>query len=160
MYPSHPSPVAFAGPSPWASPGTSDYGKKMKVLVVDDSSAVRQRIFATLKAEPLVEETFQARSGEEALDLLEEYRPDFITLDMMLPGISGIEFLAEMKDRGFAPTVVVLTNYPYPAFRRRCIELGAKHFLGKSTDLERIVEILREEAELMGEGASMGESDS
>ena len=132
----------------------------MRVMVVDDSSAVRQRIFATLKAETHVEKISQASSGEEALDLLEKFRPDFITLDMMLPGITGIEFLAEMKERGLAPTVVVLTNYPYPAFRRRCMELGAKHFLGKSTDLGRIVEILREEAELMEEGSSMGESES
>lgn len=153
MYSSDLSSVALAAPSPWARPGTTDHGRIMRVLVVDDSSAVRQRIFATLKAETQVEEICQARSGEEALELMEQCRPDFITLDMMLPGISGIEFLDEMKERGLTATVVVLTNYPYPAFRRRCMELGAKHFLGKSTDLERIVEILRKEADLMEEGA-------
>ena len=121
-------------------------------MVVDDSSAVRQRIFASLKVHPRVEAICQATTGEEALALMAEFKPDLITLDMMLPGMNGLEVLAEVKRLDPAPVVVMLTNYPYPAFRKGCMDLGAEYFLGKSSVLERILGIVQEVAERLDGG--------
>ena len=119
-------------------------GSPMKILVVDDATSVRQRLFATLQKSEGVTEVVQAGSGEEALRILEDFQPDLITLDLMLPGMSGLEVLEEIRKTNAEVKVVVFTNYPYPAFRRKCRELGATRFFGKSTEVDRILEVLHE----------------
>ncbi len=116
----------------------------MKVLVVEDAASVRQRLVAGFRKAEGVRSVAEAASGEEALPLLDEGAPDLVILDLMLPGMSGLEFLEAMRERRSTAKVIVLTNYPYPAFRRRCLELGASHFFGKSTDLARILEVAGE----------------
>jgi len=117
----------------------------MRVLVVDDAASVRQRLLATFRKADGVREVAEAASGEEALELVQSFRPTLVTLDLMLPGISGLEVLEEMRAKNPEIRVVVFTNYPYPAFRRRCLALGASQFLGKSTDVERILELAQAE---------------
>jgi DNA-binding NarL/FixJ family response regulator len=117
----------------------------MRVLVVDDAASVRQRLLATFRKADGVEEVAEAASGEEALEVLETFKPSLVTLDLMLPGMSGLEVLEELRVRAPEVKVVVFTNYPYPAFRRRCLALGASQFFGKSTDVERILELAQAE---------------
>ena len=57
--------------------------------------------------------------------------------------MGGIEVLESLQDRGVSPTVVVLTNFPYPAYRKRCQELGAEYFFDKSTEFAAAVEVLQ-----------------
>jgi DNA-binding NarL/FixJ family response regulator len=120
----------------------------MKVLVVDDATSVRQRLLANFRKAVGVNEVAEAETGERALELLEEFKPDLVTLDLMLPGMSGLEVLEEIRDRDAKVKIVIFTNYPYPAFRRKCLALGATQFFGKSTDVERILEVIREPSEI------------
>jgi DNA-binding NarL/FixJ family response regulator len=117
----------------------------MKVLVVDDATSVRQRLTASFKRAEGVTEVVEAETGEEALQVFDGLAPDLVTLDLMLPGMSGLEVLEEMHRRDPTVKIVVFTNYPYPAFRRRCLELGAFQFFGKSTEVDRILTLAREE---------------
>ena len=117
----------------------------MRVMVVDDSTPIRQRLIASFRKASGVEAVAEAPSGEAALALLDDFRPDLIILDLMLPGMSGIEVLKTLKERRPAVKVAVFTNYPNSTFRRRCLELGATHFFGKTTELERILELVNEE---------------
>lgn len=115
----------------------------MRVLVVDDAASVRQRIAAVLNQAPEIEAVYEASAGEEALTLLESFRPDLMTLDLMLPGMTGLEVLEEVRRRDISVKVVVITNYPYPAFKKKCLDLGAIYFLPKNTGAREVVELLR-----------------
>jgi len=122
----------------------------MRVMVVDDATSVRQRLVASFRRTEGIDEVTSADTGEKALALFGEFGPDLVVLDLMLPGMSGLEVLEEMRPRDPKVKIVIFTNYPYPAFRRKCMALGATQFFGKSTEVERILQVLRE-----GEGKAL-----
>ncbi|MDP2957864.1 MAG: response regulator transcription factor [Longimicrobiales bacterium] len=128
----------------------------MRVMVVDDSTPIRQRLVAEFRKAPGVEAVSEAPSGKAALASVDDFRPDWVILDLMLPDMSGIEVLEALKQRHPSVRVAVFTNYPYPEFRRRCLELGATHFLGKTTEVERILELVLADRSLQAGTESEG----
>ena len=62
----------------------------MRVLVVEDSLTVRKRLVEMLSAEPDIEVVGEAEDGKRAIELCQQIRPDVVTLDMMLPVMSGL----------------------------------------------------------------------
>jgi len=119
----------------------------MRVMVVEDAGSVRQRLTAAFRKAPGISAVYEAESGELALEMLESCQPDLIILDLMLPGMSGVEVLSTLAEQDRSHVVVVLTNYPYPALRTRCLDLGAAEFMVKSTHLTRIIQVARGLAE-------------
>ena len=114
----------------------------MKVLVVDDSEVIRERIALTLSVLEGVELAGEAGDAETAVELNRLIDPDTIILDMRLSPGSGIEVLKRVKEEAGAPVVIVFTGYSLPQYRQRCMDSGADFFLNKSEDFERIPEIL------------------
>ena len=86
----------------------------------------------------------QARDAVEATKSILELKPDVVILDIRMPGGSGIEVLRKIKQHKTAPAVIMLTNYPYPQYRKRCMDAGADFFLDKSSEFNKIVEILKQ----------------
>ena len=78
----------------------------IRVLVVDDSAFVRKVVKQMLLRSPFVEVVGTARDGQEALELAEQHEPDVITLDLIMPGMDGVEFLRRMMARRPTPVVV------------------------------------------------------
>jgi CheY-like chemotaxis protein len=78
----------------------------------------------------------------EAIKAIRRLRPDSVILDIRMPGMSGIQVLKKIKQDLRAPVVIMLTNYPFGQYRRECAEAGADYFLNKSTEFEKINEIL------------------
>jgi DNA-binding NarL/FixJ family response regulator len=72
-----------------------------------------------------------------------EVKPHVIILDISMPGGGGFRAIKTIKQQQPTPVVIVLTNYPYPQYRQRCLENGADYFLDKSSDFERIPELLQ-----------------
>ena len=70
-------------------------------------------------------------------------KPDVVILDIHLPGSSGIEVLEAIKKDKPAPIVIMFTNYPYPQYRKRCMDLGADFFFDKSTEHEKLTEVFK-----------------
>ncbi len=102
------------------------------VLVCDDEDVLRALVRATLTGSgySLVE----AADGDESLRLARELRPDLIVLDMMMPGRSGLEILAEIRQEAapLASTpVLMLTARTQVSDRQAAAELGANRFLAK-----------------------------
>jgi CheY-like chemotaxis protein len=114
----------------------------VKILVADDSAAMRERLVDMLSQLEGIEQTAQAEDGREALSHVRESDPDVVILDIRMPGMSGIDVLARIKQGRSPPVVIMLTNYADPQYRRRCASLGADYFLDKTTGSYDIARIL------------------
>ena len=115
----------------------------MKLLVVDDSADVRKRIATLARDIDGIDFIFEAENAARAVDLARAMRPDFVILDLNLPGQSGLEILPLLKALLKVPTVLVLTNHADEAFARRCRELGADHFFDKSRQFQAAFDVVR-----------------
>ncbi len=74
--------------------------------------------------------------------LFRQHRPHAVVLDIQVPGINGLDLLAQFKQEHPECVVMVLTTYAFKEFRQRCTALGADHFFDKSTEFERVTEVL------------------
>ncbi len=105
----------------------------IKVLVVDDSALVRKLFGRVLASEPEFEVAF-ARDGLEALRLLEEFKPDVVTLDVQMPQMNGLECLDRIMLQRPSPVVMVSTVTAEGADATLdALRLGAVDFIAKPT---------------------------
>jgi DNA-binding NarL/FixJ family response regulator len=116
----------------------------MKVFIADDSAIIRERLINLLTECPGVEIIGQAQDATEAIAKLGTLNPDVVILDIRMPGESGIAILRSIKQCKLAPKVIILTNYPYPQYRDKCLELGADYFFDKSTEFDKIPMVLKQ----------------
>lgn len=117
---------------------------KLRVLVVDDSLSVRK--YASLILEGNGIEVLTAVNGQEALNLLESEKMDFILTDLEMPVMHGYELLAELKRRESlaAVPVVVITSRAGKHHREKALAMGACGYLVKPFDEESLLGKLRE----------------
>ena len=113
-------------------------GSSLKVFIVDDSADIRARLRAILSESEGVEVIGASGEARPALHAILALKPHVVILDLNLPDESGLEILEPIKQATFSPAVIVLTNYPYPAYRQRSLHVGADYFLDKSIDFDRI----------------------
>ena len=103
----------------------------IRVLVVDDSALVRKLFGAVLGNEPDLEVAF-ARSGLEALEQLESFKPHVVTLDVQMPGMNGLECLDRIMLEGPRPVVMVSSLTDASADETlQALRLGAVDFIAK-----------------------------
>ena|SRR6266850_252562 len=125
------------------SDGVQQNGRELKVLIVDDSPLISARLSHMLSEVEQVEIVGLAADGDEALRLFDESQPAVVLLDLEIPGCNGLEVLREVRRRAERCVVVMFTSYDLPDFRDACLRAGADFFLRKSTEFERVVEIVR-----------------
>jgi two-component system, chemotaxis family, protein-glutamate methylesterase/glutaminase len=118
----------------------------IRVLVVDDSAFVRKVVTQMLSRSPFVEVVGAARDGGEALEMCERLSPDVITLDLVMPGTDGLEFLRRQMAIRPIPVVVCSISHESGASALEAFELGAVEFVQKPTALatDRVFEIADE----------------
>lgn len=117
-------------------------GQRVRVLVVEDSTIVRERVVAMVSDLPNVIVVAEAKDGPEAQRHFQTYQPDVVVLDIQLPGISGLDLLPRFKRENPSCLVIVLTSYASKTLRRQCSALGADHFFEKCTEFVRVTEVL------------------
>lgn len=112
----------------------------MRVLIVEDAPA-EAKLYADLVAhhghDPIV-----AASAEAALESLAVTRPDAVLLDLLLPGMSGVEFLRVLSERRQPVPVVAISGIANEEEARRSLELGAVEFLPKPVPVNQLEMIL------------------
>ena len=114
----------------------------MKILIVDDSSLMRKVINNQVNIFEEVTVVGEAVNGIMAMEMVEKFDPDIVLLDLHMPEMSGIEVLKQIKKTRTNIIVCILTNYPYPQYKKKCLALGADHFLYKNEDFEKINSII------------------
>ena len=116
----------------------------MRVLIVDDSKTVCNGLQQILSNIAGVDIVLQAHTGKDAIIFISESKPDVVILDIRLPGLSGIEVLKDIRKKKLSSRVIMLTNYPYPQYRKKCEELGADYFFDKVAEIEEIPILIEE----------------
>jgi len=116
----------------------------MKVFIADDSPILRERLKTMLSDFPEVEISGQAKDTPEAIKFIKELKPDIVILDIRMPGGSGIEVLQSIKKDRPDIKVIVFTNYPYPQYRKKCMNLGADFFFAKATESEEVPKVIEQ----------------
>jgi DNA-binding NarL/FixJ family response regulator len=116
----------------------------VKILVVDDSRAVRARLHSMLAEEPGVVAVSESEGVAAAVAQLGALRPDVVVLDLHLHGgESGLAVLSAIAGPQ-RPCVIILSNDAGVAYRREAKLRGADHFFDKSTEFEQVAAIVRE----------------
>ena len=85
----------------------------------------------------------QAENVPEAVTAIRELKPDVVILDIRMPGGCGIDVLNTIDKSGRTPVVIMLTNYPYPQYRKKCFAAGADYFFDKSSEFEKVIDVLQ-----------------
>jgi two-component system response regulator NreC len=116
------------------------------VLVADDDELVRVGVVALLKAEPDLQVVGEAADGLEALRLAERLRPSVILLDLMLPGLSGLEVLRQIPSRAPGVRAVILSGCDSPAHVLAALRTGALGYVRKDSHPREVLRALREAA--------------
>lgn len=116
----------------------------INVFLVDDSVIIRQRLKRMLADVPEVQVIGEAGDAQEAMDAILRQKPDVVLLDIHLLNGSGIDVLQILKKAKPVPAVIILTNYPFPQYRQKCLEAGADFFFIKSTQFDQIVPALKQ----------------
>ncbi len=74
--------------------------------------------------------------------MVNKLKPDVVTLDIRIPGESGIEVLKKIKRTQPSTTVLVLTNYSQEQYKNKCCQLGGDYFFSKSEEFEKVEEVI------------------
>ena len=120
---------------------TKRIGSRAKGSVVDDEGAIRYSVSKTL--ERVGYKVLTASSGEEALELMEEQEFDVVLTDIRMPGISGVDLLARIKEHAADIVVILMTGYASLGTAVESLRLGAHDYLIKPSSSEDIRESVR-----------------
>ena len=118
----------------------------MKVFVVEDSAAVRERLVEMIRDVNDVEVVGEAATYDTAVAGIINTRPDVAVLDIKLANESGsgIDALIEVRKTLPGIRAIVLSNYTTPQHLKASADAGAEYFLDKSIEFERVREILEQ----------------
>jgi two-component system chemotaxis response regulator CheY len=121
-----------------------DNGKsgKKTVLIVDDSKSVAFKLGKIIEDMEDFEVIYHATSGEEAVEKYAELKPDLVTMDIVLPGMSGIEAIKTIKDKDAKANIIVISSVAGGQEKLfEAIQAGAKNVIVKPFEEERVKEI-------------------
>lgn len=116
----------------------------MKVFIVEDSKVVRERLNTMISELREIEVIGEAENALDAIDSIRKLKPDAVVLDIRLANGSGIDVLKDIKNDKPVPIIIILTNYPYPQYKKKCLDSGADYFFDKSTEFDKITDVLKQ----------------
>jgi two-component system response regulator DesR len=116
---------------------------KIRVLLAEDQTMVLGALAALLEMEDDIEVVARARSGDEALKLIQQHRPQVFITDIEMPSMTGLEAAAELKRRGLPVRVIILTTFARAGYLRRALDAGASGYLLKDMPAEQLADAVR-----------------
>ena len=116
---------------------------RIRVLVVDDHAMVRDGISMLLNRQADMEVVGEASDGAEAIAMYRQLLPDVTLMDVQMPGVGGVEAIAEIRRLSSNARILVLTTYPGDANAARAIRAGAMGYLLKNGIRSELVDAVR-----------------
>jgi DNA-binding NarL/FixJ family response regulator len=126
--------------------------KPIKVLIVDDQLRARRSLQALLGTCPRVGSTQEAEGGREALEVMENYHPDMVLMDVRMPDMDGLEATRQIHTRWPKARIVVVSMYP--EYREAALAAGAERFLTKGEAVDQLITLL----DSVGQGSNSSPS--
>ncbi len=112
-----------------------------RIMVVDDSSFIWEELQYIL-GETEYEIVGYAKSGEEAIELYEKLQPDAVTLDIVLPGIDGIDTAKQIRSKWPDAKIIMISSLAYDDTMDEANAAGACDFIFKPFDIQQILDAL------------------
>lgn len=116
--------------------------EKIKVMVVDDHPLMRVGVSSIVNARPNMIVVAQTGSGEEAVELFAQHKPDITLMDLRLPGMSGVDAIQSIRSRWPSAKFVVLTTYEGDEDIHRALEAGARGYIIKGMPYQTLIDAL------------------
>lgn len=114
----------------------------VRVVLIDDHEIVRLGLKTLLGDIAWVEVVAEGGSADEALRIAEEYKPDVVVMDILMPGESGIEACTQIVTRWPSTKVIMLTSYDEDALIFKALEAGASGFVLKQVGNQPLIDAL------------------
>lgn len=118
--------------------------RKIRVLLADDHTVVRQGLRALLAAEDDIEIIGEAENGRQALQLVKKFLPDVVVMDIAMPVLNGVEATRQITRYVPSVKVLVLSTYSNDEYVEQLTEAGAAGYLVKQTAANDLLKAIRE----------------
>jgi two-component system response regulator DesR len=114
----------------------------IRVVLVEDQAMVRGAFAGLLDLEPDIEVAALAEDGEQGLAAVAEHRPDIVITDIEMPGMTGLDLAARLKDDR-SVRVVIVTTFARTGYLRRALDAGVAGYVLKDSPIEELADTLR-----------------
>ena len=118
--------------------------KKITILITDDHTLIRQTWSLVLNADPRFDVVAEAGSGEEAIELAQQIRPNVVLMDINLPGMNGIEATHQIRKVSPSTKVLGVSIYTQPGYVTRMLKQGAMGYVTKNSSCEEMYRAIME----------------
>ncbi len=114
------------------------------IVLVEDHQIVLEGLRALLEAEPGLTIVGQTNNGSEAVQLAERLRPDVMIVDLMLPGLNGLEVTRLVRQRSPQSRIIILSMYDHESFVVEALKSGAAGYVLKRDGVAHLVQAVHE----------------
>jgi len=118
--------------------------EKINIVLADDHVLVRKGIKAMLESEADIAVVGEAGNGADALNAAKRLNPDILLLDIRMPGMSGLDAAAQLRDYAPATRAVILSMHDSEEYVLQALSAGAYGYLLKDTDKEEFIKALKQ----------------
>jgi len=119
-------------------------------IIVDDALIMLKRLEHILK-ELGYEVVAKAKTGQEAYLSYKKHQPDFITMDITMPNMDGVKAVEKIKDDFPEAVIIMITAIKYKSMVLQTLQMGAKHYITKPINEEKVEERLTEVEKIIAE---------
>lgn len=113
--------------------------EKITLLIADDHDMFRQGLLSLLSGNQNLDIIAQANNGTEALELIQQHKPDVAILDMTMPGLSGVELCRKVKQQDLSTRTIILTMHDDLLLAQEVMHSGACGFVLKDNTFDEVV---------------------
>ncbi len=114
----------------------------LQIMLVDDNLTFMASVAKTLKLVPNTQVVAEAHNGQEALDMAQRLQPDLMLLDIVMPGLTGLEVARAMQSWPHSPRVLFLSMHDNESYRLAAQSLGALGLVGKANFVAELLPII------------------
>lgn len=119
----------------------------IRVLIVDDHAVVRQGLRLLLDAQSHIEVVGEAPDGEMAIQMARTLKPDVILMDLLMPGMSGVEAIRQLQTFNLPSRVLVLSSSLEDQLVKQALQAGARGYILKASRSSELVQAIERVAQ-------------
>ena len=117
--------------------------KKIRIMVVDDHFVVRMGLAGSINIEPDMTVEIEASTGQQAITLFRQHRPDIVLMDLRLPGMGGVEAASAICKEFPVAAIIMLSTHEAEEDIYRSLQAGARTYLLKTVAREELIHTIR-----------------